>query len=242
MPTYVITGANRGLGLEFIRQLSSPSNSNILIACVRSTSTDTNDLESVITKSNSSTKVYIEVCDTSSVDSIKNFASGLPSVLGSTDSQIHYLLNSAGQNSVPNQTSISLNPSDVLAEIQINVIGPAKLTEYLLPHLRKGSVVMNMTSGLGSMQKSKTIDPPICTTYSISKAGLNMLTVHQAGQLKERGVAVFCMDPGWVKTRMGGEGADLEPEESIKSMLEIIHRKEGLSGNFFEYSGKEVPW
>jgi len=56
---------------------------------------------------------------------------------------------------------------------------------------------------------------PKCTTYSISKAAVNMLTVHQSEQLKDRGIKVICMDPGWVKTRMGGEGAILEPHVSI---------------------------
>jgi NAD(P)-dependent dehydrogenase (short-subunit alcohol dehydrogenase family) len=56
---------------------------------------------------------------------------------------------------------------------------------------------------------------PKCTTYAISKAAVNMLTVHQAEQLKDKGIKVICMDPGWVKTRMGGEGAILEPDVSI---------------------------
>ena len=73
--------------------------------------------------------------------------------------------------------------------------------------------------------------------------GFNRLTVHQAAELKSRGIKVICMDPGWVKTRMGGEGAILEPHESIGGMLKTIH---GLdmqgSGRFWQYDGQEVPW
>lgn len=70
-----------------------------------------------------------------------------------------------------------------------------------------------------------------------------MLTVHQSFALKEQGVRVVVMDPGWVKTRMGGEGAVLEPEESIKGMLKTIHGlKEGETAKFFQYDGEEIPW
>ena len=102
-----------------------------------------------------------------------------------------------------------------------------------------------MTSGLGSMEKSLSISPRKCAAYSISKAGLNMLTVHQSGDLRSQlpQVVVICMDPGWVKTRMGGDGAILEPHESIGGMLECVHGlKEGDNGKFFTYTGEEVPW
>ncbi|OCT53027.1 hypothetical protein CLCR_11416 [Cladophialophora carrionii] len=84
---------------------------------------------------------------------------------------------------------------------------------------------------------------PKCTTYSISKAAVNMLTVHQSEQLKDRGIKVICMDPGWVKTRMGGDGALLEPEESIGGMLKVVHNlKDEDTGKFYTYTGGEVPW
>lgn len=130
----------------------------------------------------------------------------------------------------------------------MNVIGPAKTTEFLLgaglfaPDAR----IVNMSSGLGSMAVSLSISPRKCATYSISKAALNALTVQQSGEVVEKlggGAVVICMDPGWVKTRMGGSGAVLEPEESIGGMLKCIHGlEEGSNGKFFTYTGKEVPW
>lgn len=102
-----------------------------------------------------------------------------------------------------------------------------------------------MSSGLGSMAVSLSIEPRKAATYSISKAGLNALTVQQSGEVAQklgRGV-VICMDPGWVETRMGGSRAVLEPEESISGMLKCIHGlEEGSNGKFFTYTGKEVPW
>lgn len=127
--------------------------------------------------------------------------------------------------------------------MNVNVMGPAKLVQVLEPHLQTGSVVMNMTSGLGSLAYNRSKEMPECTVYAISKAALNMLTVHQAAQLRDRGVRVICMDPGWVKTDMGGKEAALEKEESIGGMLKVLKGlKETDSGKFFVYDGSEKEW
>jgi len=102
---------------------------------------------------------------------------------------------------------------------------------------------MNMTSGLGGLAYIRTRQTSDCTTYSISKAALNMLTVHQSIHLKGKGVVVVCVDPGWVKTDMGGPGAVLEKEESIGGMLKCLKGlKSTDSGRFFLYDGSEKEW
>jgi NAD(P)-dependent dehydrogenase (short-subunit alcohol dehydrogenase family) len=239
MPTYVITGANRGLGLEFVTQLSQEP-SNKIIAASRSPSPEkVKDLESLKSKNKN---IYILECDTSSLKSIASFASEVTSLLGH-QGKIDYLLNNAGINSVPNQRSLSLTSEGLQEQITVNVLGPAKTVEALQAHLHEGSVVMNMTSGLGSLTYSKSKSANSATAYSISKAGLNMLTVHQSIDLEHKGVIVICMDPGWVKTDMGGKGAVLEKEESIEGMLGCLS---GLtmadSGKFFVYDGHEKAW
>ena len=80
----------------------------------------------------------------------------------------------------------------------MNVMGPAKMVQVFTENgmLGKGSVVMNMTSGLGSLAYNRTKEMAECTVYSLSKAAVNMLSVHQASQLRERGVVVVCVDPG----------------------------------------------
>jgi len=244
MPTYVITGANRGLGLEFVRQLSSGSSSNVVIACTRTMSSDLSDLKS-LQSSSSSSKVHILECDTSSLSSIQSFAKEVAATLGPS-AKIDYLLNNAASNAVPDTTSLTIEGKPFMDEMNLNVLGPAHLTAALVNggHLTKGSVIMNMSSGLGSCAQSKGMSPTKCATYSISKAALNMLTVHQADELgREHGVRVVCMDPGWVKTRMGGDGAVLEPHESIGGMLKTIHGLgEKDTAKFFNYTGKELPW
>ncbi len=207
MPTYCITGANRGLGLEFIRQLAQESD-NTIIATHRANA-DLGDLKSV-----SSSKTHVLVCDTADAKSISSFTDEAAKVLGGK--KLDILINNAGVNSVPEQTSLTINGSDLHRELDINVMGPANMTSTLVNKglLAPNARIMNMTSGLGSMTRSLGISPRKCATYSISKAGVNMLTVHQSGDLREKlgkDCVVICMDPGWVKTRMGGEGAVLEP-------------------------------
>lgn len=214
--------------------------SNAILACVRSTSSDLADLQAV---SNKSTQVLH--CDTGNIDSIRSFAAEAGKALNGA--KIDYLINNAGINSVSEQTSLSINPSDLDENMRVNVIGPAKMTEFLLDAglLASNARIVNMSSGLGSMAVSLSIYPRKAATYSISKAGLNALTVQQSGEVRDKlsKAVVICMDPGWVKTRMGGKGAILEPEESIGGMLKCIHGlTDESNGKFFTYTGKEVPW
>lgn len=234
-----VPGANRGIGLEFVRQLALDS-SNTILACVRSPSTDQADLQNASSKS-----THILTCDTGDLASIQSFAKEAFKTLGGA--KIDYLINNAGINSVPAQTSLTLSPTDLSENMRINVLGPAKVTEYLLsadllaPNVR----IVNMSSGLGSMAVSLSLSPRKAATYSISKAGLNALTVQQSGEVRERlrECVVVCMDPGWVRTRMGGEGAVLEVEESVGGMVKCIRGlEEGSNGRFFTYTGEEVPW
>jgi NAD(P)-dependent dehydrogenase (short-subunit alcohol dehydrogenase family) len=72
---------------------------------------------------------------------------------------------------------------------------------------------------------------------------IDMLTIHQSKDLKSAGVKVICMDPGWVKTRMGGEGAMIEAEVSVGSMMDVVKGlKDSDSGKFYRYDGGIVPW
>lgn len=137
MPVYAITGANRGLGLEFVRQLLSDP-LNTVIGAVRSMKNDLSELKAL----DKDGRLHILECDTSSSSSITKFAEEVEKVIGKE--QIHYLLNNAAINAVPNQTSLDLTEADLQEHISINVFGPAKTVQVLLPHLQKGSVVMNM--------------------------------------------------------------------------------------------------
>lgn len=237
---YCVTGTNRGLGLEFVRQLAA-TKSNTIIATVRNSSTDLTDLKSV-----ASSSTHILVCDTSDPESIVSFVPEATSLLAGR--KIDFLLHVAGVNFHSEQTSLSVTADALHTNLQVNVFGLARTTQLLLSSGALGPDVriLNMTSGLGSLTKSEGISPRKCLPYSISKAGVNMLTVHQAEELRTAGLSgavVLAVDPGWVKTRMGGDGAVLEPEESIAGVLGVLHgAKSEDNGKFYSYDGSEQPW
>lgn len=237
MATYFLTGANRGIGLEFVRQLSAKP-SNTIIAGVRSLSGENAELQALAKQNNN---VHIIECDVSSLDSLSGIEFRVAEILSKTGANLDYLFNVAGINATSTDTSLTLDPASMSNHMQTNVLGPAKIVESLQKYLARGATVLNMSSGLGSLKVATDLTK--CCTYSMSKAALNMLTLHQAADLKKSGVKVVCMDPGWVKTRMGGKGAMIDANVSVESMLEVVHGlKEKDSGRFLRYDGVDVPW
>lgn len=237
MSTYFLTGANRGIGLEFVRQLCAKP-SNTIIAGVRSKSSDISDLQHLAQTTNN---VHIIECDVSSLDSLSSIEFRVAEILTKTGASLDFLFNIAGINATSADTSLTLDPESLQNHMQTNVFGPAKIVMALRKYLARGATVLNMSSGLGSL--TVATDVTKCCTYSMSKAALNMLTLHQAKDLKAAGVKVVCMDPGWVKTRMGGKGAMIEASESVESMLEVVGGlKAEDSGKFYRYDGAFVPW
>ncbi|KAL2190565.1 NAD(P)-binding protein [Thermothelomyces heterothallicus CBS 203.75] len=241
MPVYCITGTNRGLGLEFVRQLARSSD-NTIIAGVRSlASTDLSDLRAAASPS-----THILECDTGSLASIHAFAKAARLALGE-DRKIDYLINNAAVNLASHQTSLNLGPDELQAQMAVNVIGPAKTLELFLDAglLSRDVRVLNMTSGLASLHLTAQSPARKCAGYSITKAALNMLTLHQAADLRSHlpGAVVVLADPGWAKTRLGGEGAVMEPSDSVAGVLKVLHglRPED-SGSFFSHSGDKIPW
>lgn len=236
MPTYFLTGANRGIGLEFVNQLSRNTNNNI-IAAVRSRRSELADLKALAQQGN----VHIIECDVASLDSISSLEFRVAEILSKTGASINYLFNIAGINATSSDTALSIDADSLQNHINTNVLGPAKIVENLRQYLARGAIVMNLTSGLASMSIAK--DVPKCCTYSISKAAQNMLSLHQSRELKRNHAIVICMDPGWVKTRMGGKGAMVEPHVSIEGMLEVVKDlKKEDTGKFYRFDGSIIPW
>lgn len=238
MAIYAITGANRGLGLEFVRQLAAISK-NTVIAAVRTTDPPPADLTSI--QKSSAAKIHILKCDTSSPSSIANFGKATTAALGSDVVKIDYVINNAGTMTRPQTSTRDLSLDDLTEHITVNVFGPAKVVDALYPHLQTGSTVVNMSSGLGSIGRAVKASTTSNAPYSISKAALSMLTVHQASEFKRNGVKVFAIEPGWVKTDMGGSKASMEPEESVRRMLQVIHGTTE-TGRFYCWNGNDCAW
>ncbi|KAK7914561.1 NAD(P)-binding protein [Apiospora marii] len=239
MPVYVVTGSRGGIGLEYARQLTA-NPSNTVVCTVRDTSADISDLQNVMAKSEG--RGHIVQCDISSESSIATLALAIPPILG--EKKIDVLVNNAAIQQSQGQTGLNLDGASLLSHMTTNVIGPAKVTQTLLPYLREGSaIIANISSGLGSLAllSNRTIGPSM-TPYSISKCALNMLMVHQARELRGKAVVV-CVDPGHVKTVMGGPEAAVEVDDSARGVLEVLSGlKTEDTGKFFQYTGDNVPF
>lgn len=246
MPVYVVSGARAGIGREYVRQLSQEQN-NTVFALVRSLDGDLGALREIQEKAAGT--VHILECDISSEASIAALPERIRSSSSSAlDIKIDVLINNAAILHARDETSLNLTSAALASHMATNVVGPAKMLQALLPLLAPGARVANISSGVGSlaMLSDGRIDAQI-TPYSISKAALNMLTVHQARQLAAgeatRGIAVVAIDPGHVKTEMGGPNAVVEVADSARGVLRTLA---GLttadSGKFLLYTGAELPW
>lgn len=125
--------------------------------------------------------------------------------------------------------------------LRVNLLGPAALAEALVDHVAASErkTIALMSSRLGSIGESSGMTLP----YSTSKAALNMLAKGLAATLASKAIIVVAVSPGWVRTDMGGAGAPLSPEASVRGLRKVI---EGLtprdSGRFLSHDGTQIPW
>jgi NAD(P)-dependent dehydrogenase (short-subunit alcohol dehydrogenase family) len=172
------------------------------------------------------------VADAESVRAMADRLEGVP---------IDLLINNAGISGRGGRLA-GLDIEEVARVLEVNTLGPMRVTQALLPNLRAGEkkTVVGISSGLGSIAGNTRGGN---YGYRESKAALNMFTRTLAADLRDEGFIAIAMSPGWVKTDMGGENAQLEPEQSIAGMRQVI---EGLtaeqSGRFLNWDGTEVPW
>ena len=222
--TVVITGANRGLGLEFARQLHAAGANVIGTARKPSSAAELTALG-----------VRVEQLDVADAASVAAFAESLG------DLSVDVLLNNAGI--FPTRGGLAdLNPDEALRVYEVNTVGPMRVTKALLDNLKSGQrkLVMNMSSGLGSIANAGGGGS---MGYRESKAALNMFTRSIAGEFAGDGFTCIAMSPGWVRTDMGGKSAPLSAEESVRGMLEVLAAATPEdSGRYLDYRGEEIGW
>ena len=226
MPTYFITGANRGLGLEFARQLSTRKDDTRIIATAREPEKAT-DLARLVHD-----VIPLDVADAKSIAALTERLRDRP---------VDVVINNAGVGSKGNSVE-KLDAEDLRQIFAVNAIGPMLVAKALLPNLRAGKrkTVFNITSQLGSIANNKGGSS---YGYRGSKAALNMMTVSLSNELKAEGFTCVVAHPGWVQTDMGGSNAPLKPEESIAALLKIIDGlKPADTGKYFNYDGTTLPW
>lgn len=222
--TVLITGANRGLGLEFAKQYAADGWH--VIGTAR-TPAEADELKAL--------DVEVMQLDVADPDSISRLARELG------DRPLDLLINNAGI--FPRASTLAeVDFADVERTYRVNTLGPMRVTKALLPHLRRGEskLIVSITSGLGSIENNTR---GMFYGYRGSKAALNMFTKTLAVELADEGFTCIVMSPGWVQTDMGGPNANLTPEQSITGMRAVIA---GLTpadtGTYWDWDGQKLPW
>jgi len=232
MTQSLVTGANRGIGLEFTRQLLARGDR--VIATCRAAS-HALELTRLAGEYPGHLKVLpLDVTDPRSIAELVREIEAL-------DLRIDLLINNAGV--LPSGERFGSVEAKTLTDtISTNAGGPFVLTQALVARLVDGGKVIALASGIGSIAGTSAFSTP---SYAISKAALNM-AVRLLGQaLAERRIAVLALSPGWVKTDMGGANANLDVAESVHSMLAVIERTRfdtDSIGAFIAHDGKALAW
>ena len=217
MPTVLITGANRGIGLEFARQYAAEGWD--VIATARQSSPELAALN-----------VRVEPLDLSDADAVAGFE-------GRIDSPLDLFIANAGTNH-PMDGETAEDARDWQKMMMVNAIAPFQLGQALLPRMARGGKMICLSSGMGSIAQNSGGWIP----YRTSKAALNMAWNCLALEAKPAGVAVVALSPGWVKTRMGGAGAEISTQESVGDMRRLIDRLTiDDTGKFLRRNGSELP-
>jgi NAD(P)-dependent dehydrogenase (short-subunit alcohol dehydrogenase family) len=240
MRRVVVTGANRGLGLELTRQLAAAGDEVVGTARHPKAADALNKLAST-----SGGRVTVIPLDVGDPADIANAALQI----GERFDAVDLLVNNAGIWTAPGGPDrassgalADLRAEPVLEVLRINAVAPLLVTQALAPRLAAAgrAVVVNLSSGLGSIDGANGRGN---IAYGMSKAALNMATRHLAAELRRQGTIVISISPGWVSTDMGGPSAPLEPAESVRGMLNVVNAlTPAQSGRFLDHTGAMLPW
>ncbi|KAL4733267.1 hypothetical protein BDV11DRAFT_200414 [Aspergillus similis] len=253
MATYLVTGASRGLGLELAAQLAASPSSEVSLVFTTSRDISARGLTGLVEKS--SGRVVPVQLDPSDPESVRTAVALVDDRLQGRGLDV--LINNSG---VQPKTPGKIEKADDLTEVfHTNVTLTHLATRAFLPLLRQGSrkVITNISSTLGSITLSPQFLGGSAHAYKISKAAMNMMTVQYALQYAGEGFTVFAVSPGWLRTEMGGQYADLPVETGAEQVLKYV--KNGgneLNGRFLnihvpgwenapgpnQYPGGDAPW
>ena len=229
--TYFITGCNRGLGLEFVRQLLARGQR--VIATCRDIATATDLTALTLKHSGQLSLVEMDVSDEASMRE---------AVALLNDEAIDVFINNAGMYG-PRDANFGNVDGPAMAEVlYTNAVAPVLLTQLLIDNVRKGSgkKLVFVSSKMGSIADNGRGGSYI---YRSSKTALNSVVKSLALDLAPEGIATATLHPGWVRTDMGGPNGLIDAPESVSGMLNVI---DGLSvantGQFFNYDGATIAW
>jgi NAD(P)-dependent dehydrogenase (short-subunit alcohol dehydrogenase family) len=221
MVTYLITGANRGIGYEYCRQLKERGDT--VIAVCRSASEELKQLGVRVEEG-------VDITSDASVADLRDRLGG---------TTIDVVINNAGI--IKRVTLEDLDFDSIREQFEVNALGPLRVTHALLPLLKAGSKIVLMTSRMGSIADNTSGSS---YGYRMSKVALSMAGKSLAHDLKPRGIAVAILHPGLVQTRMTNfTSGGITPEESVKGLLKRIDELMlENTGTFWHANGEVLPW
>ncbi|MCM2265436.1 MAG: SDR family oxidoreductase [Desulfuromonadales bacterium] len=230
MPTLLITGANRGLGLELTREFAR--HHWRVLACCRSPE-EAGDLQALAAAAEAVAIHRLEVGDIAQVRDLAGRLKGAP---------IDILFNNAGIFGPKHQRFGETDEAGWLEAFRINCIAPLRLAEAFVEHVAASErrVIATMGSVMGSIAENGSGGD---YAYRTSKAAVHMVMKGLAVDLAARGIVTVVLHPGWVQTSMGGSNAPLTPEASAAGLTEVLLglRRE-QSGMLIDYQGNVRPW
>jgi NAD(P)-dependent dehydrogenase (short-subunit alcohol dehydrogenase family) len=226
MPTVLITGANRGLGLEFVRQYAARGWG--VLACCRAPA-EARELAAI-----RGAEVHaLDVRDLDAIAALARTLAGRP---------IDILLNNAGVNEPRKMTLGNIDYAAWKEVLAVNALAPARLAECFADNVAASDrkLIACILSKMGSIAANAEGRYYL---YRSSKAALNAVVKSLSIDLRDRRITVVTLHPGWVRTDMGGAKADLEIATSVAGVMGVLDRVTiADSGKFFDHDGSEIPW
>ncbi|KFW02349.1 C-factor, partial [Fulmarus glacialis] len=253
----LVTGSNRGIGLELVRQLAaSPRPPQHIFATCRDPEEPFQPQHAFQPTLRDPLQLSSTLCfapaDTVNLPSIRGAVRAVGSHL--KDQGLNLLINNAGVSS--HATLRSLDSQEMLSTFATNVVGPLQVAKEFLPFLEKAAkgagkeglscsraAVINVSTKLGSIGLCLGVPEAPMYPYRASKAAQNMVTRCMAADLQDKGILCTAIHPGWVKTDMGTEKAPLMVEHSVRGILTVLASlSQDTSGAFLDWEGNRLPW
>lgn len=228
----LVTGANKGIGYEVVRQLAKQGFAVFLGA--RNHQSGHDAVEALCAEGHDVTFLLLDVCDPVSITN----ATG---VVSQKADHLDVLINNAAILEHEGMSIISLNVESLNRTMQTNVNGPILMTQFFLSFLEKapnGARVINVSSSAGSLATMQTYAP----AYSISKTALNAVTRQFSACFKDKNIAVNSLDPGWVRTDMGGANAARSVEQGADTIVWLATEAPITETGKFWRDRKETAW
>lgn len=230
--TVLITGANRGIGLEFVRQYAADGWR--VLACCRQP-----EKAGALNKLAAQYPGLIQVhlLDVASNNQIEHLAKEM------MDEPIDLLINNAGIYPDTDSKGFGhIHYEDWMQAFRVNAMAPLMMAEAFVAHLARSKlkIIANITSKMGSIDDNTSGGSYL---YRSSKAALNMVTKSLSLDLRHEGITAVVLNPGWVRTDMGGPNALITTEQSVSGMRKVISKLSlADSGKFFNYDRSEIQW